>query len=106
MEKSMLGQAGFMTGLDEDMLEPMIDMVKKVEPNYQTVFAVSEMEAAMRETRTKKPKTVCTFCGVGCTFEVWTKDRKILKVEPTGEGPVNKFATCVKGKFGWDFVNS
>lgn len=29
MEKSMLGQAGFMTGLDEDMLEPMIDMVKK-----------------------------------------------------------------------------
>ncbi|MBE0791623.1 molybdopterin-dependent oxidoreductase, partial [Escherichia coli] len=106
MEKSMLGQAGFMTGLDEDMLEPMIDMVKKVEPNYQTVFAVSEMEAAMRETRTKKTKTVCTFCGVGCTFEVWTKDRKILKVEPTGEGPVNKFATCVKGKFGWDFVNS
>lgn len=29
-----------------------------------------------------------------------------MKVEPTGEGPVNKFATCVKGKFGWDFVNS
>jgi formate dehydrogenase major subunit len=106
MEKSMLGQAGFMTGLDEDVLEPMIDMVKKVEPNYQTVFAISEMEAAMRDTRTKKTKTVCTFCGVGCTFEVWTKDRKILKVEPTGEGPVNKFATCVKGKFGWDFVNS
>ncbi|WP_099222501.1 formate dehydrogenase subunit alpha [Listeria costaricensis] len=106
MEKSMLGQAGFMTGLDEDVLEPMIDMVKKVEPNYQTVFALSEMEAAMRDTRTKKTKTVCTFCGVGCSFEVWTKDRKILKVEPTGEGPVNKFATCVKGKFGWDFVNS
>ncbi|WP_163655118.1 formate dehydrogenase subunit alpha [Listeria sp. PSOL-1] len=106
MEKSMLGQAGFMTGLDEDLLEPMIDMVKKVEPNYQTVFALSEMEAAMRDTRTKKTKTVCTFCGVGCTFEVWTKDRKILKVEPTGEGPANKFATCVKGKFGWDFVNS
>lgn len=49
---------------------------------------------------------MCTFCGVGCTFEVWTKGRQILKVEPTGEGPVNKFATCVKGKFGWDFVNS
>ncbi|MDI5789608.1 hypothetical protein PO124_17740 [Bacillus licheniformis] len=20
-----------------------------------------------------KDKTVCTFCGVGCSFEVWTK---------------------------------
>ncbi|WP_430536189.1 formate dehydrogenase subunit alpha [Listeria rocourtiae] len=106
MEKSMLGQAGFMTGIGEEVLEPMIDMVKKVEPPYQTVFALSEMEKSMRDTRTKKTKTVCTFCGVGCSFEVWTKGRQILKVEPTGEGPVNKFATCVKGKFGWDFVNS
>ena len=53
----------------------------------------------------KKTKTVCTFCGVGCTFEVWTKDRKILKVQPS-EAPVNSVSTCVKGKFGWDFVNS
>ena len=60
----------------------------------------------MRETRTKKTKTVCTFCGVGCTFEVWTKDRKILKIQPVSDAPVNAISTCVKGKFGWDFVNS
>ncbi|MBE8219599.1 molybdopterin-dependent oxidoreductase, partial [Leptospira borgpetersenii serovar Ballum] len=59
-----------------------------------------------QERRTNKPMTVRTVLEVGCTCEVWTKDRKILKVEPTGEGPVNKFATCVKGKFGGDFVNS
>ncbi|NEY21348.1 formate dehydrogenase subunit alpha [Bacillus ginsengihumi] len=106
MEKSMLGEAGFMTGLKSDMLDPMIDLVKEVEPSYSSIFAISEVEAAMRETRTKKTKTVCTFCGVGCTFEVWTKGRKILKVQPTHEGPVNAISTCVKGKFGWDFVNS
>nr|WP_188498570.1 formate dehydrogenase subunit alpha [Pullulanibacillus pueri] len=105
MEKSMLGNAGFMTGLKPDMLEPMIDLVKEVEPGYSGIFAVSEVEAAMRETRTKKTKTVCTFCGVGCSFEVWTKDREILKIQPS-EGPVNAVSTCVKGKFGWDFVNS
>ncbi|PZE21881.1 formate dehydrogenase subunit alpha [Paenibacillus xerothermodurans] len=105
MEKSMLGEAGFMTGLKPDMLEPMIDLVKEVEPGYSGIFAVSEVEAAMRDTRTKKTKTVCTFCGVGCSFEVWTKGRKILKVQPS-EGPVNAISTCVKGKFGWDFVNS
>ena len=106
MEKSMLGEAGFMTGIKEDILEPMVDLIKEVEPGYSGIFAVSEIEAAMRDTRTKKTKTVCTFCGVGCSFEVWTKGRKILKVQPTSEAPVNAISTCVKGKFGWDFVNS
>ncbi len=106
MEKSMLGEAGFMTGMNESILSPMIDLVKKVEPGYSGIFAISEAEASMRSTRTKKTKTVCTFCGVGCSFEVWTKDRKILKVQPTSLAPVNAISTCVKGKFGWDFVNS
>lgn len=53
-----------------------------------------------------KTKTVCTFCGVGCAFELWTRGRKILKVQPVEEAPVNGISTCIKGKFGWDFVNS
>ncbi|PFP28565.1 formate dehydrogenase subunit alpha [Bacillus sp. AFS073361] len=106
MEKSMLGNAGFMTGISDDLLTPMIDIVKAVEPDYQTIMAVSEVEAAMREERIEKTKTVCTFCGVGCSFEVWTKDREILKIEPSENAPVNSVSTCVKGKFGWDFVNS
>ncbi|MCY9667327.1 formate dehydrogenase subunit alpha [Paenibacillus alginolyticus] len=106
MEKSMLGEAGFMTGLKEDILDPMIDLIKEVEPGYSGIFAISEVEAAMRDTRTRKTKTVCTFCGVGCSFEVWTKGRKILKVQPTSDAPVNAISTCVKGKFGWDFVNA
>lgn len=106
MEKSMLGQAGFMTGIKEDVMEPMVDLVKNVEPGYSSIFAISEVEAAMRDTRTKKTKTVCTFCGVGCSFEVWTKGRDILKIQPVSDAPVNAISTCVKGKFGWDFVNS
>jgi len=66
---------------------------------------LSDVEAAMREARIRRTKTVCTYCGVGCSFNVWTKDRSILKVEPA-EGPANGISTCVKGKFGWDFVNS
>lgn len=106
MEKSMLGEAGFMTGMKEELLSPMIDLVKNVEPKYTGFMAISDAESKMRETRTKKTKTVCTFCGVGCSFEVWTKDRKILKIQPVSDAPVNAISTCVKGKFGWDFVNS
>jgi len=106
MEKTMLGEAGFLTGIPNDVLLPMIDLTKAVEPGYQEIFAISEVESAMRTSRIERTKTVCTYCGVGCSFEVWTKDRKILKIEPQAEAPVNSISTCVKGKFGWDFVNS
>ncbi|HEX3624945.1 MAG TPA: formate dehydrogenase subunit alpha [Verrucomicrobiae bacterium] len=107
MEKSMLGQAGFLTGLPKLALDGMIDLVKAVEPDtgYGAILKVSESEAAMRESRIRRTKTVCTYCGVGCSFDVWTKDRHILKVAPS-EGPTNGISTCIKGKFGWDFVNS
>src|SRR5690606_2696275 len=66
----------------------------------------SDVEAKMRESTIKKTKTVCTYCGVGCAFDVWTKQRKILKVEPNPDAPANGISTCIKGKFGWDFANS
>src|SRR6201993_920762 len=107
MEKSMLGQAGYMSGLPKPILNPMIDIIKGIEPDmgYGMILNVSEAESAMRESRTRRTKTVCTYCSVGCTFDVWTKGRHILKVEPS-EGLANGISTCVKGKFGWDFVNS
>ena len=107
MEKSMLGHAGFLTGLSHKALDGMIDIVKGLESEtgYGAIMKVSEIEAAMRSTRIRKTKTVCTYCGVGCSFDIWTKDRHILKVEPS-EGPANGVSTCVKGKFGWDYVNS
>jgi formate dehydrogenase major subunit len=106
MEKSMIGHAGYMTDWPAKALEGMIDLVKAIEPEigYGAILKVSETEAAMREVRTKKTKTVCTYCGVGCSFDIWTRDRRILKVEP-GEGAANDISTCVKGKFGWDYVN-
>src|SRR5881397_3751947 len=107
MEKSMVGKAGFLTALPKTALAGMIDIVKGVEPDtgYGAILRVSEAEAAMRETRIRRTKTVCTYCGVGCSFDVWTKDRHILKVEPA-DGPANGISTCVKGKFAWDYVNS
>ena len=107
MEKSMLGHAGFLTKLPKPALNGMIDIVKGVEPEtgYSAILKVSEAESAMRESRIRKTKTVCTYCGVGCSFDIWTKDRHILKVAPS-EGAANGISTCIKGKFGWDFVNS
>jgi formate dehydrogenase major subunit len=107
MEKSMIGRAGYFTDLSPDTLNDMIEVVKDIEPQigYGPILSLSEIEADMRELRVKKTKTVCTYCGVGCSFDVWTRDRHILKIEP-GPGPANGISTCVKGKFAWDYINS
>lgn len=106
MEVGMVGEAGFLTGMLKDAFRPAVEVTKAVETGYTPLMAISDVEAEMRKDRIKKTKTVCTYCGVGCSFEVWTKDRDILKVEPSPEAPANQISTCVKGKFGWDFVNS
>ncbi len=108
MEKSMLGEAGYLTDTPaKTRSNDMIDVVKGVEPpiGYGPILALSEIESEMRTKRTKRTKTVCTYCAVGCSFEVWTRDRHILKIEPT-HGPANGISTCVKGKFAWGHINS
>ena len=47
--------------------------------------------------------TTCPYCGVGCQLELWIKDDKIAKVKGADTVP-NFGATCVKGRFGLDFV--
>lgn len=108
MEKTMLGEAGPLTGMPANLKRPAIDLIKGIEPTvgFQPIFALSEMDETWRQPELKKTKTVCTYCGVGCAFDMWTRGRKILKVQPVEEAPVNGISTCIKGKFGWDFVNS
>ena len=108
MEKSMLGEAGYLTKTAQKTLDKMIDVIKAIEPEMglRAVMQVSQVESVMREERIKKTKTgVHPYCGVGCSYDVsGRKIVKILKIEPLN-GDANSISTCVKGKFGWDYVN-
>ena len=75
MEKSMLGEAGYLSGLPHDSLAKMIDVVKALEPEmgYGAIMQVSQVESKMREESVRRTKTVCTYCGVGCSYDVWTR---------------------------------
>lgn len=108
MEKTMQPDAGPFTAMPQSLKRPMIDLVKELEKTIGAppITAISNMDAAWRQQEIKRTKTVCTYCGVGCAFEMWTRDRTILKVQPVLEAPVNGISTCIKGKFAWDFVNS
>ncbi|WP_337021742.1 formate dehydrogenase subunit alpha [Pantoea anthophila] len=108
LEKTMQPDAGPFTAMDEGLKRPLIDFVKALENSIgmEPITGVSKIDVALRQSEIKRTKTVCTYCGVGCSFEIWTRDRHILKIQPVAEAPANGISTCVKGKFGWDFVNS
>lgn len=106
LEKKMRGRAGHFSNLGPTSRERLVAWTKNAAPDMRPLWLTSEVEAASRPGSLRRTKTVCTFCGVGCSFEVWTRGREILKVLPKPESPANGVMSCVKGKFGYDFVNS
>lgn len=52
----------------------------------------------------KKTRTICPYCGVGCSVDILTKGDRMVGVQPAMDGPANEGALCIKGQFAFDFV--
>ena len=67
-------------------------------------------EHEMREAETWAPEaqtvtdTICPYCGVGCTLSLHVQDNRIVKVTSPMESSVTSGHLCVKGRFGFEFV--
>ena len=63
----------------------------------------------MRKTDNQKSReieSVCTYCGVGCDITAVVQNNKISKIYAQKDGVVSQGKLCIKGKFGYDFVDS
>ena len=56
------------------------------------------------ESRQTSTDTICPYCGVGCTLTLRVQDEKIVKVDSPLGSSVTHGSLCVKGRFGWQFV--
>ncbi len=54
----------------------------------------------------KKVITTCPYCGVGCQIELWVKNKKIVRSNGVDGVSPNDGRLCVKGRFGYEYVNS
>ncbi len=52
----------------------------------------------------REVKSVCPFCGVGCQVSMKIKDDKVAWVDGI-DGPANENRLCVKGRFGFDYID-
>ncbi len=57
-----------------------------------------------RLSRSKKIRTTCSYCGVGCQMDLKIHENTVVGVEPAF-GQSNEGLLCVKGKFGYNFIN-
>ena len=56
------------------------------------------------EGRQAVTETVCPYCGVGCMLELHVQDNTIVKVTSPLNSSVTSGHLCVKGRFGFQFV--
>jgi formate dehydrogenase major subunit len=66
--------------------------------------ALSNATGAHMVEADRRVDSVCPYCGVGCLLTYHVKDDKILRVEGR-DGPANFSRLCVKGRYGFDYVN-
>ncbi|MER1976226.1 formate dehydrogenase subunit alpha [Pseudocitrobacter faecalis] len=52
----------------------------------------------------KKITSVCPYCGAGCKLKLVVENNKIIRAE-AADGKTNQHELCLKGYYGWDFLN-
>jgi len=56
------------------------------------------------ESKQTVTRTVCTYCGVGCNLDLHVQDQTIVKVTSPLDHDVTSGHLCIKGRFGFEFV--
>ena len=59
-----------------------------------------------RKAERKEIESVCTYCGVGCDITGVVEENRIVKIFAQKDGVVSQGKLCIKGKYGFDFVEA
>jgi predicted molibdopterin-dependent oxidoreductase YjgC len=63
-------------------------------------------EGTWDEAQQSQVDTVCPYCGVGCNLTLHVQDDAIVKVTSPDDHDVTRGNLCVKGRFGFEFVQN
>jgi predicted molibdopterin-dependent oxidoreductase YjgC len=97
-------EAHIAAGIDQPMLEARCESCGACVA-YCPTGALDNKLSMNLGMADKKVMTTCTYCGVGCQFDLNVKDNKIIRVTSNPQAPVNGMHLCVKGRYGYDFVH-
>jgi len=64
------------------------------------------MTKKIDENARQEIESVCTYCGVGCDITAVVEENRIVKIFAQKDGVVSEGKLCIKGKYGYDFVDA
>lgn len=68
--------------------------------------ALTEKTVLEQGVPTRTVRTTCAYCGVGCAFDAGVRDGQVVQMSPADDGPSNLGHACMKGRFGWTYINA
>jgi formate dehydrogenase major subunit len=80
----------------EFRMSPIVTLVMQVGAKKQP-FSIESVEKAPRIRDAEIVKSVCPYCAVGCSLNVYIKNGKILDIEGNPDSPINRGTLCPKG---------
>jgi formate dehydrogenase alpha subunit len=95
--------AKIIAGLDTTMLDARCESCGACAAYCPTGALDDKMAVGLGKPE-KVVSTVCAYCGVGCGLDLNVKGGRIIRVTSNPAAPVNGMGLCVKGRYGYDFV--
>lgn len=58
------------------------------------------------ESKQTVTETICPYCGVGCSLELHVQDNEVVRVTSPLDHDITRGHLCIKGRFGFRFVEN
>ncbi len=87
----------------EASMPPIISEAMQIGSRVQP-FSIESVKKAPRIRDAKVFKSICPYCAVGCSLNVYVKDSKILDIEGNPDSPINRGTLCPKGAASFQYT--
>jgi formate dehydrogenase major subunit len=67
-------------------------------------FSIESHEKAPRIRDAKVVHSVCPYCAVGCSLNVYVKDGEVIDIEGNADSPINRGTLCPKGSATFQYT--
>jgi len=93
-------------GADTTMLEARCESCGQCSAYCPTGALSDKLSYGLgRAHQINKVTTTCSYCGVGCQFDLNVKNGRVIGVTSNPNASVNGMALCVKGRYGFDYIH-
>ncbi len=102
-----LAYRGYETKVSPDFDQPWLESICESCGQCEAKCPVGAIyeQARLEATPSAETRTVCVYCGVGCGLYLLTRGERVVGVRGDPTNPASKGRLCVKGRFGYGFIN-